>query len=504
VLGQFIWDCRRFEIALRPPPDIADPRHIEIHCYITGDFLNRALLQEAVNRDVGMLLAPLRADLQSAVAADKALNLITVPIVGGGVRATELHRVLEHLNGVIYRRLSARVANSPLAYNCARDFPINNPQLVRYFHVHRSSVRRLMRTFECRNGVRLWCSVRRSGKTTACFDLSASTGDSRIISQTCDSTGQSPQANTFYEQVCAALCRSAVIPGTFFSDAVRQCVDGTTGDGERVVFVLDEYETLFGHLKEAVEHAPLLRYAVVQPLLNQMATFARDNLLVLLGQQPNAHFILMDQNQLSPCVQQDEFPLFAHEYHTTGGEFADLVRRVLTDRISLTAGFLDALFDETAGHPFLTANVLVAFVDWLIDKKRALNSLDITHDDFAAFAEEKLTHRGVSQCPEYVFFREAISEATSASCRAHNPWLYAVYSLMREMCLSSPKTLRASLSDADAIIDRLRLGDSGVTADRLLATAQQANFLYIEEAGVTPRIRLLGRIAATSVGRVVP
>ena len=46
-----------------------------------------------------------------------------------------------------------------------------------------------------------------------------------------------------------------------------------------------------------------------------------------------------------------------------------------------TAEFFDALFDETAGHPFLTANVLVEFVDWLIETKRPQSALRVDGAD---------------------------------------------------------------------------------------------------------------------------
>src|SRR5204863_4372926 len=115
-------------------------------------------------------------------------------------------------------------------------------------------------------------------------------------------------------------------------------------------------ETLFGRLKSAVAREPDLRYTVAQPLLNQMVSFTRENLLVFLGQQPNAHFILMDQNQLSAYVQQDSFPLFQHEDGTMQGELAELVRKVLTERVSVDPSFVDGVHSETAGHPFLAVN----------------------------------------------------------------------------------------------------------------------------------------------------
>ena len=160
--------------------------------------------------------------------------------------------------------------------------------------------------------------------------------------------------------------------------------------------MLDEYETLFGRLNSAVMREPDLRYTVAQPLLNQMVTFTRDNRLVLLGQQPNAHFILMDQNQLSPYVEQDAFPLFEHDEGTTDGELAELVRKVLTERVHVEPEFLDGVVEETAGHPFLTVNMLVELGDWLIETERSVSSLTLDARDFERFRRQKLRPRTIS------------------------------------------------------------------------------------------------------------
>src|SRR5205085_8822935 len=111
------------------------------------------------------------------------------------------------------------------------------------------------------------------------------------------------------------------LPSGFFRDAVRACTDGRLAEETRVVFVLDEYETLFGQMAAAEHRDRELRYTVLQPLLNQMVAFSQENLLVFIGQRPDAHFILMDQNQLSPYVEQDAFPLFANDPGPGSTEF---------------------------------------------------------------------------------------------------------------------------------------------------------------------------------------
>ena len=221
-------------------------------------------------------------------------------------RSSTAERAFTVLDNALYPLRSKLEAKSPITYNFAREFPLLHPDKMSFFHVPRTSVRDLLRTFERRNGVRLWCSVRRSGKTTACFDMETTTGDSVIVGQTC---GVPPTADaaTFYHRVRGAVESGRMVPNSFVENIVTACAPVDI-DGRRTVLIIDEYETLFGLLKNAVKDNAGLRYNVVQPILDQLVTFAHDNLLVFLGQQPDAYFILMDQNQLAPYVTQDSFP----------------------------------------------------------------------------------------------------------------------------------------------------------------------------------------------------
>jgi hypothetical protein len=333
--------------------------------------------------------------------------------------------------------------------------------------------------------------------------LGSTTGTSTIVSETCDSTGQFEGANSFYEAVSDALIQGKAIPNTFFVSAVSKAAPGRVGGTDRFVFVLDEYETLFGRLKTAVTKEPDLRYTVVQPLLNQMVAFTRDNLLVFMGQQPNAHFILMDQNQLSAYVHQDPFPLFQHVHGTTQGEFSELVSKVLTERIEFDGAFADALYEETAGHPFLTVNVLISLVDWLIEQQRPSRALKLTRDDFVEFGLKGLTLKSISMKREYDFFREAISESLSVFGKTQNPWLHAVYRTLRQIGKESPD-LNCSQSDFVRMVEDLHISKLGFSADQILRTGFQANFFHYEDEMVRPEIRILGRIACTATSRVVP
>lgn len=503
ALAQMNWDARRLDASIQPPPYAAEPQLIEIQCYLDSSFVARHALEEAANRNVAVVVAPLRPDLRALVEASDRLKRVVVAAADDeqGIAAVG-HRVASALESSIYKRRSPRMGAQPLQYNFAREFPLHNPFLTRYFYVHRSSVRELLRTFERRNGVRLWCSVRRSGKTTASLDLGATTGSSTIVNQTCETTGQIPDASLFYDSVCEALASGRQLSSTYFVEVVERAMPERASSGGRAVFVLDEYETLFGRLKSAVAREPDLRYAVAQPLLNQMVAFTRDNLLVFLGQQPNAHFILMDQNQLSAYVEQDPFPLFEHDEGTGIGELPELVRKVLTERVAVDSSFVDALHSETAGHPYLTVNVLVEFVEWLIEKRRPVSSLQLDGEDFAKFSKQKLRPKNVSVSPEYRFFREAISEALGSDARSATPWLHAVYTCIRGIARISPETLVCRRTDFETIVERAHLPEIGWDADSLLSTGGQANFLAYDDDDVWPKIRLLARLAAVTRGRV--
>jgi hypothetical protein len=498
ALSQFLWEERRLEVDLHPPDGVESPRLLEVQCYLDPAFVRESALESAARRDVAMVVAPIRADLRSMVSADEQLaRVVVAPGPGQLTLAAATDRCAALLKEAVFRRRSAREVDQPLRNNFAREFPLNNPSLVRYYHVHRSSIRELLRAFERRNGVRLWCSIRRSGKTTACNDLAGSAGGTVVVTQTCDTTGQIPEGSAFYDAVCDALEEGGQLPATFFADVVRRVAPDSGSSTERYVFVLDEYETLFGRLRRAVRREPDVRYPVVQPLLNQMVVFARDHLLVFLGQQPDAHYILMDQNQLSPYIEQDPFPLFRHEIGVYTTEFTELVQKILTERVVTREGFVDAVYDETGGHPYLTANVLTEFVEWLIDTDRKLGDLVVGPHDFRTFGNSRLVPKRISLTQEYQFFRQAVAGALSDEARAQTPWLHAIYSCLQGMC-SGRGALGCSRREFAQLIRERGLGELGFTAEMLLSTGRQANFLLFNHQRVWPRIRILGRISAVT------
>ena len=468
-------------------------------------FVETEDLREAAGRQMALVLAPLKPDVRKIVDDNERLNAIIVPVSQTSaeteeernrVRNTAASSAFQCLDKALYSLRSKLEADSPITYNFAREFPLHEPNKAAFFHVARTSVRALLQTFERRNGVRLWCSVRRSGKTTACLDMETTTGDSNIIPQTCGAS-QVAEAAVFYQKVRDAVALRKMVSGTFVKDTITECVQFDV-DGGRTVLIIDEYETLFGLMQNAVKDDTATRYNVVQPILNQLAEFSHNNLLVFLGQQPDAHFILMDQNQLAPYVTQDSFPLFEHVRGTATGEFPELVSKILLGRIECAAGFLDALFEETAGHPFLTANVLVEFVEYLMEKKRRQVGLEVREEDFADFSSEKLDANGILRSSEYDFFRHAAAAALSEQGYQDNPWLFTAYWILRLIASGNSDRFRIGRSSFQDLVKRIPVPRGGHLPEpsEILRTATRANFLSLDEPHICVRVRTLGRIAA--------
>lgn len=492
LLGQFSWERRCLDVGIRSPSMWGADRLIYLRAHLDEAFVSERDLDEAAARRFGFVLAPLKPDLAHLARRSDQLGKIVIE-VGESSRSTLARRASEVLARRIYALRSKIEGARPITYNVAHEFPLHTPGKSPFYHVRRTSVRDVLARFDRKNGARLWCSVRRSGKTTACFDLDITPGGSVIVPQTCG-TEQTTNGRVFYDGVREAVESRTSLARTFVESVVRDCAPLSADQADRTVLIVDEYETLFGYLASVTESEPATRYLVAQPLLNQLVEFARDNLLVLLGQQPGAHFILMDQNQLAPYVKQDPFPLFEH--HLKAGEFSQLVDKVLRDQINVASGFVDALHTETAGHPYLTVNVLGAVVDWLIEQKRPARGITLDEGDFAQFRDEKLGLAQVSLAPDYDFFREAAKAAMGESGYRQNPWLYTAYWLVREIARSAPETFGIARGDLPAVIESVPAPGPLPEANEMLRTATQANFLSYTDERVSVKVRTLGRLAA--------
>ena len=491
--SRFSWENRCLQISVRSPPT-SSSHFIEVKAHLGDAGVSRSTIERAYHQKIVLVMAPLKPDVRELVRSSPVLRKIVVDTQDEG------RSVVKSAIGIWEKTifsLRSMLGGPALTYNIARDFPLLEPssKIPRFYRVQRMSVRELLGTSGQRNGVRLWCSVRRSGKTTACLDLDTNSGDAVIISQTCG-TAPSNDERLFYDRVSSALAVGTQLDTMFVESVVMECTRETVDRSTRKILIIDEYETLFGRLCATVNHNGLVRYTVVQPLLNQLVEFARDNLLILMGQQPDAHFILMDQNQLAPYVEQDPFPLFTHVTGKKSGEFAALVRKIFSDQIEYDTGFLDSLHNETAGHPFLTANTLCVMGDWLIEQRRSGDRLVLQRDDFVRFRDMQLRPRKMMQSQDYSFFREAARQALGRLGYESNIWLFAVYWMVRELSKRGGKEMMVSRGELPGIMESIPAPGPLPEADEILRTASQANFLHYTDDRVSVKIRTLGRLAA--------
>jgi hypothetical protein len=391
-----------------------------------------------------------------------------------------------------------------LTRNYAKDFPLEDPNHRQMYMVDRYSVKQLLESVASKNGIHLWCSVRRSGKTTAALNFGDKSGNSLVIFQTMDQMLHQPQYNIFENHINSALQNGTPIPKNFFEGIINECQLSTAyGDriGEKRIFILDEYETLFGMIAAMSRRDDDLRYLVCQPLLSQMVSFATRNLIIFMGQRPDAHYVLSAQNQLSPLVQQFDFPLFAHQPAATDSEFFELLKRVLSQKIKFNSSFADAVYGETSGHPFLTVNLLIDVCDWLIESHVIESQIELTAIEFKSFEQQRLTSAAISKSKYYGFFSNMMAEYLGEDSRRTDPWLHCIASVLKQIATQHPKVMQCPMVKYRQIADEASFGLS-ISRDQLLSNAVMANFLKVDKGNVKPAIKLMARLAASVTPRI--
>lgn len=487
----------RLDVLLQPPRRAATATGPRVAVFLAES--STTDIERCAHDRMPLVVAPLRPDVILAVGKKPLLKqLVVVASDKPDITARDCIRILRD---AFFTMESSWRGASPLNYNFAKEFPLQSPDEARLFHVTRSSVRDLLRVSDREgHGVRLWCSIRRSGKTTACFDLdSGSYDDAVVVKETCGTKSGNTNdgfIRGFKAAMNAAKTSDLPIEDDFVEQLISKCVSkaasGSDNHGGRVVLVLDEYESLFRHFG-VNEDNERLRLNVLEPFLNQLLDFSSRNLVVFLGQQPDAYFVLMDQNQLAPYVRQEPFPLFEHRPGMVSGEFSELVDKVFQGRLQYTAGFVDELFAEVSGHPWLTVNVLVEFVDWLIEQGRSTRD-QVHGEDFVRFRGEKLENGDIGLRPELGFFRDYISRNMSVRGFSSNPWVYAIYWVLHGLGEG-----QLSKNQFRQLVESVPQPKPGLIRpwNELLMQGAKANFLSFDGEAVRAKIRVLGRLAAS-------
>lgn len=385
-------------------------------------------------------------------------------------------------------------------HNFARDFPLEDPEQRKFFYVERHSVKKLLEQFENNTGVHLWCSVRRSGKTTAATSISDVSSRSMVLFQTMDHVTELPHQNIFEKEIISALNEKKPISTTFFEDVVNKCLIAYMIEGQRnkkIIFVLDEYETFFGLLEAYAQTDAIIKFSIVLPLLSQMVGFSTKNLLIFMGQRPDAFYILPAQNQLSPLVKQHNFPLFEHFPGSLDSEFSQFLKKVLSPKLPFTSSFNEAVYGETSGHPYLTVNLMVDFCDWLIESNSMNNEILLDGNTFEAFAKVRLTIAALSRSTYYQFFQSQLNGYIGGGGNKDELWLYAITKVLNQIARKHPKVLSCPIARYNEIAVQ-SVGNSNLNPAMLLSTGLMSNFLKKDGGHVKPAIRLMARLAACS------
>ena len=488
------------EVTLTPTLGV-NPYEVIVSCFFSENVHGRWDLERALSASPVACLACLDKDVADWVAQHEKSDVVDVSDVM--VDAAHAHDTAALIASKIEDRLASSVKlamQGSLTRNYAKDFPLEDPNHRQMYMVERYTVKQLLESIASKTGIHLWCSVRRSGKTTAALNFGDKSNSSLVIFQTMDNTRHQPQHTIFAERIEDALINGAPIPRDFFESLVNECQVSTAyGDADEAkrIFIIDEYESLFGKIAAMSRRDEDLRHLVCLPLLSQMVSFATKNLIVFMGQRPDAHYILSAQNQLSPLVQQLDFPLFAHQQSAPDSEFVELLKRVLSQKLQFDTSFADAVYEETSGHPYLTVNLLIDLCDWLIENRALESEIKLSRFQFENFAQQRLSAPVLRNSKYYGFFAHMLSEYLGEDARRTDPWLYCVASVLRQIARQHPKVLQCSMVKYRHIAEEAAFGLS-IPRDQLLSNAVMANFLRTEKGIVKPGIKLMARIAGTN------
>lgn len=490
------------EITLRPPADSSDTKPLEL-AILSGDGLAvRHLIEQKVKRGFIACVTPMpAAEYFKGSFPTREVKDVVVEMPAEGAAPGFL---LTRLRSRFYENKVVLKTGVPLRTNIAERFPLESPKQLTFFRVERPSIRALQTTLTTRTGVILWCSVRRSGKTIGVSELASGIEERDAVFQRCELTGGDKPSRMLFEAVSDALEKMLPLPRDFLRKIVAQAAPMGLHQNRGSILIVDEYDRLFGKLRVVGRSNDEARQLIILPLLDQLVEFATENLLILLGQQPNAHYIFMDQNQLSAYVQQEPYPLFSHVVSSHESEFHDLVRRTFQTTLQFDTTFVDSIFEETGGHPFLAINLLRDFVDWLIVKKIVPSHTVLTGELFSEYAVNGLTSTAIGRSRHYQYFREAASGALSQDGVNQGPWLYSAYKLLRELArrCGSGYISVDQYDLEDFVADTLSHASlNAYTADSFLASAAQSNFIEFSGQQIKAKIPLLARISA-AVGAV--
>ena len=228
-----------------------------------------------------------------------------------------------------------------------------------------------------------------------------------------------------------------------------------------------------------------------------MVAFSSKNLLIFMGQRPDAYTILASQNQLSPLVKQSNVPLFEHIAGAADTEFTQFLKKVLTGQLPFDNGFADAVYIETNGHPYLTVNLMVDFCDWMIVNKYSIDRTLLDATEFNAFAAQRLTIASLKRSSHYKFFLDMLGKYASEQGRRDEPWLSVITRVLQEIAKRHPKNFACTANSFEQLAEPLARS-IGMTVSALETSGKISNFLEAKDGFIKPGVRLMARLAAAT------
>jgi hypothetical protein len=248
--------------------------------------------------------------------------------------------------------------------NFPSDFPLEkNSGLSDMYLVSRPSVEAIVHDMIRKPGLYLCCGMRRGGKTTAFHP----TVLKRMLIAPDAARIETSRRQTLDCEFFPWLQAQFDSGGILSTNALDEWF-GVNLENRRL-FVLDEFEHLFGWLQDIVRERPTARARFVDPLLDGFLRASDRWSFLFLGFNPGAARIFMADNPLTPRLQVKSFPYFHHEKGSRTSEFAKLVQVVLTHHLEIDSELLTEFARASGGHPHFTVSLLCEFVDWMIDRQ---------------------------------------------------------------------------------------------------------------------------------------
>lgn len=474
------------------------PRDVWVMCIIDGAIKDYRLYSQLKHVDERIIITKLENFNDEMGLFEKTLN------------SNNVSRDIESANlfsDSVFEKINLEIDNASNSStlkrreNYASKFPLDDPDFRKLFIVDRNSVNALLEGIQSETGIHLWCSARRSGKTTAAEQLVRTSDKSIVIFQTMDSGTKYKERSIFENSLRGLFSKNEFIEDDYFKQLVHKCAIASTQSdptGKKITFILDEYESLFGILDGIAKKDQLFKFQIVQPLLSQMVAFSTENMIIFMGQKPDAYYILPAQNQLSPLVKQHSFPLFEHHSNATNTEFSKFLKQVLTEKLPFSTGFCDAVYGETSGHPYLTVNVMVDFCDWLSNTDFYTKTETLDESIFEAFVKGRLTTAQLSKSSSYYFFQTMLNQYLSENGKNEDYWLYLVAKILNIIATRHPKVMSCSMVDYVANAKQVGLSTM-IEANQFLSKATMSNFLKNDGGTVKPGIRIMARLAACAI-----